>query len=158
MINVRSPQEAIQLRNDPNIKRVENDTGEEEFIVLNTQSPPFDNPIARQAVAAAVDTARWQKEIGLDVEQATDSQFASGQLGYIADNGYPKPDAAKAKQLVQQYETETGQPLEFTWVTQADINVQAESNLIQGMLQDAGMKVTVKAPAPDQPHRPDRDR
>jgi peptide/nickel transport system substrate-binding protein len=145
MINVRSPQEAIQLRNDPNIKRVENDTGEEEFIVLNTQSPPFDNPIARQAVAAAVDTARWQKEIGLDVEQANNSQFAPGQLGYLADTGYPKPDPAKAKQLVQQYQTETGKPLEFTWVTQADINVQTESNLIQGMLQDAGMKVTVTA-------------
>jgi peptide/nickel transport system substrate-binding protein len=145
MINVRSPQEAIQLRNDPNIKRVENDTGEEEFIVLNTQSPPFDNPVARQAVAAAVDTARWQKEVGLDVEQATNSQFAPGQLGYLADNGYPKADPAKAKQLVQQYETETGKPLEFTWVTQADINVQAETQLVQGMLQDAGMKVTVTA-------------
>jgi peptide/nickel transport system substrate-binding protein len=145
MINVRSPQEAIQLRSSTNFKRVENASGEEEFIVLNTQQPPFDNPIARQAIVAAIDTAQWQKEIGLDVEQATNSVFAPGQLGYLADNGYPKPDAAKAKALVQQYEKESGQSFNITYYTQADVNVQAETQMFQKMLEDAGITVTVQA-------------
>jgi peptide/nickel transport system substrate-binding protein len=132
LINVRSPEETIQLRSNSELKEVENTQGEEEFIVLNTQSAPFDNPTARQAVAAAVDTGVWQKKIGLDVEHAVDQPFAPGQLGYVADPGYPKPDAAKAKQLVQQYEQESGKPLEFTYYTQS-------------MLEGAGMKVTVQA-------------
>jgi peptide/nickel transport system substrate-binding protein len=145
MINTRSPQEITELRNDPQFKRVENASGEEEFIVLNTQQAPFDNPIARQAVAAAIDTSKWQKDIGQDVLQSVNQVFAPGQLGYLPDPGYPKPDPAKAKQLVQQYEQQTGKPFEITYYSQADVTVQTEANEFVSMLQDAGIKVTVQA-------------
>src|SRR5262249_50245794 len=44
MINTRSPAEIAQLRNSNQFKRVENSDGEEEFVILNTQQAPFDDP------------------------------------------------------------------------------------------------------------------
>jgi peptide/nickel transport system substrate-binding protein len=144
MMNTRWPADIVELRTS-DFKIVENASGEEEFLVLNTSTPPFDNPTARQAVAYATDTDRWEQEIGLGVDPAVDSPFAPGQLGYLDDNGYPAYDLDKAKELVQQYQNETGQPLNFELVTQADVNVVAESQLLTEMYSDAGMTVTVTA-------------
>lgn len=142
VMNTRSPQQILDLRSSE-FKRVENAAGEEEFILLNTQAPPFDNPIARQAVAAAIDTARWRSEVARDVDPPANSPFGPNQLGYLEDNGYPKYDLAKAKQLVEQYKTATGKDLSFTWVTQADLDVQTETQVVVDMLNQAGMTVEV---------------
>lgn len=142
MMNARSPQEILDLRSS-DFKRVENANGEEDFVTLNTQSPPFDNPIARQAVAYATDSERWRSEISLGVDDRATGPFVKSQPGYLEDNGYPAFNLDKAKQLVTQYRQETGKDLEFTFHTQADINVQQESQLLQSLYEQAGMKVNV---------------
>lgn len=144
LINVRSPKEILDLRAST-MKVVENGEGEEEYLLLNTSAPPFDNKDARLAVAYALDAERWRKDLLLGVDPPANSPFAPGQLGYLEDNGYPAFDLAKAKEHVKKYTDATGKPLDFTWHTQADITVQAESQLLTDMFAEAGMKVSVTA-------------
>lgn len=143
-IIVRSPAEVRALRETDN-KQVENNAGEEDFLSLNTEAPPFDSLTARQAVAAATDSARWREEISLNEEAAATSPFAPGQLGALEDNGYPAYDLERARELVAQYEEESGEPFAFVLRTQADTNQLTESQLLESMYEEAGMDVTVEA-------------
>ncbi|MEZ5143189.1 MAG: ABC transporter substrate-binding protein [Acidimicrobiales bacterium] len=145
LINVRSAREINQLLAAPDQKLVENGAGEEEFLILNTEKPPFDSLTARKAVATAVDRERWRNEYMQGVDPVVNSPFAPGQPGYNEDNGFPAFDLQKAKDLVAEYKQETGKDLEFTYVTQQDVDVVAESQLLSQMFTDAGMKVTVTA-------------
>jgi peptide/nickel transport system substrate-binding protein len=144
MLTLRSTQ-IEALRNDDSLKLVENSGGEEDHMVLNTASEPFNSLTARQAIAYATDSARWRKEITGDVEAPANGPFAPGQIGYLEDNGYPAYNLDKAKELVAQYERESGQPLEFEFITQLDVNNQADSILLADMYKAAGINVTIKA-------------
>ncbi len=143
MMDTQSAQEIVDMRTSTDLKRVENLAGEEHFEALNTTAPPFNDLTARQAVAYATDTKKFNKEIGLGIYGTANGPFAEGQIGYLADNGYPKYDLEKAKALVKEYTTKTGKPFEFTLHTQADVQIQAESQLLQSGYEAAGMKVTV---------------
>jgi len=143
MMDTQSAQEIVDMRTTTDLKRVENLAGEEHFEALNTSAPPFDDLVARQAVAYATDTAKFIKEIGLDVYGPANGPFAPGQVGYLEKNGYPEFNLEKAKALVKEYTAKTGKPFEFTLHTQADVQIQAESQLLQSGYEAAGMKVTV---------------
>jgi peptide/nickel transport system substrate-binding protein len=140
----RFPASIKQLR-ESDFKQVENGSGEEEFLLLNTTTPPFDNPIARQAVAYATDRDRWNEEVAGGLSPPVNSLFAPGQPGYLDEDGFPEYDPDKARELVRQYEEETGEPLAFTWLTQADTSTLGESQLLQGMYEDVGMDATFEA-------------
>jgi peptide/nickel transport system substrate-binding protein len=144
VLMTREPHAIEELRQS-DFKLVENSSGEEEFIVLNTTEPPFDSATARRAVAYATDRQTWSEEVTDGLSPPVDSPFAPGQPGYLEDNDFPDYDLEKARQLVHQYEVETGHPLRFTWLTQADTNVIGESQLLEAMFEDAGMEVTVEA-------------
>ena len=144
MINARSGAEILDLR-ATDLKRVENAKGEEQFFALNTQKPPFDSLTARRAVASAIDSKRYLDEVTLGVETPANGPFAPGEPGYLADTGYPTFDLDAAKKLAKQYEQESGRPFEVTFVTQADMNNQADSQLTASMLEAAGIKTTVTA-------------
>ena len=143
LMNTFRPEEVLTLRNS-DYKLVEYSTGEEEFLMLNTTTPPFDNLIARQAVAYATDSARWIDELNQGVGEQTNGPFAPGQLGYLADNGYPEYDMDKAKELVAQYEAETGGPLAFTYMTVDDPTNLRNHQFLANLYEEAGMQVTVE--------------
>jgi ABC-type transport system substrate-binding protein len=144
IVTVR-PTQIEQIRSSSDLKVVENPTGEEDFLVLNTQQAPFDQLVARQAVAYATDSARWRKEQMDDLEAPANSPFAPGQLGYVADNGFPAFDLDKARQLVAQYTKDTGKPFEFSYVMQDDTYNAAENQFFVDAYTKAGMKVTTQA-------------
>ena len=70
-----------------------------------------------------------------------------GQLGYSEDSGYPQFDLEKAKQLVQEYEAETGKPLEFTLLAVSEVQYAQQDQLLKKMWEAAGMKVTLDSKA-----------
>ncbi len=144
VIHTNRPRQVLDLRT-LDVKRVENAGGEEDYLILNTQAPPFDNALARQAIAYASDTAKWRTDQNFDVEQPANGPFAPGQLGYVENNGYPTFDLAKAKDLVAQYTAQTGKPFEFTWQTQEDVDAHQETQFFIDLYQQAGMKVSVEA-------------
>ena len=144
IVTVR-PEQIQQIRADTDLKQVENPIGEEDFFLLNTQAAPFDQLVARQAVAYATDSARWRQDQMLGIEQPANGPFAPGQLGYVAEDGFPTFDLDKAKQLVKQYEAETGKAFEFTYVDQDDTYNQAEAQYFIDAFTKAGMKVTTQS-------------
>jgi hypothetical protein len=89
--------------------RAERKESDELIITLNTTAPPFDRPVARQAVAAALD--------GEAIAAANGSAFpaawgpvTSSSPAYLspADAGYALPDPARARELATAYETVPG--------------------------------------------------
>lgn len=142
-INTSWPADIVRLRETPGFKQLTYSEGEERFIILNSGRPPFDSRTARLAVAAATDVARVREETGQGIAVPTESLWAPGQLGYRDDAGYPGYDLERAKQLVEQYERETGQPLAFTYSADRGFAAQVQQ-LFEEMWEAAGMKVDVK--------------
>ena len=131
----------IKLRED-DWKRVEENQSEEDVVALNTSKPPFDQLVARQAIAYATDQEGRLEGTGQNVWEIATSPFAPGQLGYVEDDGWPGFDPDKAKELVQQYEAEHG-PFEFAYQGATSIDDIGEQNdLVQGW-RDAGMDVSI---------------
>lgn len=132
------------LREDPDIKMVEVSFGEEAFLSLNTQQPPFDRREARLAVAHATDVDRYLDETGrAGVAVPARGVFAPGQLGYREDNGYPEYDIDLARQYAAEYEAATGEPLSFTYKGSSSVeNLQSQQSL-QAMWAEAGIDVQI---------------
>ncbi len=144
LLHTYQPQLINTLRADPKIKKVENIQGSEDFFLLNTQMPPFDNINARRAVVYATDSPKWVKEQMLSVELPANSPFAPGQPGYSEDSGYPGFDMAKAKDAVKAYTAETGKPLEFEVITANELQAAQEYQYFTTSWLEAGMKTTIK--------------
>jgi peptide/nickel transport system substrate-binding protein len=111
--------------------------------LLNTAKPPFDNPLARQAAAAAVDLDELQTVINLDKLPKANGPFGPGSIGYLEDTGFPEHDIEKAKDLLAEYEAETGEPLEFTFTVQNTPDVVATAQLVQSQAEKVGVKVNI---------------
>jgi peptide/nickel transport system substrate-binding protein len=117
---------------------------EETFIMLNSSKPPFDNATARQALAYATDVDAYMASFQVDPSKKTNSPF-SKDSPYYSDNPYPSYNPDMAKQLVEQYEQETGQPLSFTLgTTPVPVNLQV-AQLLQQQWQNAGMEVNLNS-------------
>jgi peptide/nickel transport system substrate-binding protein len=107
-------------------------TSERTLVMLNTREAPFDNIHARKALAmgtdraAIADTVSEGEELGMDT-----SPFAEeSRWGGLApdETGYPAYDPEAARQEIEQYKADTGQPnLSFTFsglATTDDIALQ----------------------------------
>jgi peptide/nickel transport system substrate-binding protein len=117
---------------------------EETFVMFNTQAPPFDNVTARRAVAYATNYEAYRTTFEIDEDRAADSAFAKDSE-YYSDPDFPTYDPAMATQLVQQYEEETGQPLEFELGTTPVPSNQQAATLLSENYNAVGMSVTVSA-------------
>jgi len=147
VIHTNSPTQIAELRKT-DLKRVENANGPRDFIVLNTQAAPFDNLKARQALVAATDTKKWLNGTMAGIEQPANSPYAPGQPGYLAENGYPQFDQAKARDLIKQYTAETGQPMDFKLTVQGGIDTQAWAQEFVAQWAEVGVKAEV-VPLPE---------
>jgi peptide/nickel transport system substrate-binding protein len=117
---------------------------EETFIMLNSSAEPFDDVIARNAVAFATPYESYLNVFQIDPGLATDSAFGAESPFYF-DSEFPVQDEERARQLVQEYETKYGRPLSFTLgTTPVPQNVQA-AQLLQEAYNAVGMDVRVNA-------------
>jgi len=84
-------------------------------VLLNSAVPPFDNALARQAVAyATIPEAVIAAADGDGVLQPASSPFVPTNPWHLEDNGYPAPDPEAAADFAEQYEEEVGEPISFT--------------------------------------------
>lgn len=127
---------------DVNIAESE-DFAEVGFQMLNVTKPPFDNILARQAAAAAVDREEANLTLNNGLPTIANGPFAKGSLGYLEDSGFGEYDPDLAKELVAEYEEETGQPLEFQISAVQDTAVLQQVDLAKQFYEEAGMTVSV---------------
>ncbi|MFN8041305.1 MAG: ABC transporter substrate-binding protein [Acidimicrobiales bacterium] len=146
IMQTNRPDQILQLRDNTTYKKVEFSNGEKDFLVMNTTKPPFDNLKARQAVAYGANVPAWLSDVNKGVKPPAYGPMVPGQPGYQPGNttGLPQYDPAKAKQLAQEYQAETGKPLEFEYVARDDTSSLRDAQFFVQNWTDAGMKVTLK--------------
>lgn len=110
----------IKLLEGEDVQRFTQDTGEEAFLMLNTQQAPFDDIRARKALALATPRQKYLKILGQGVVKRADSMFHPSlpfnnpKVKQVAD----KP--AQAKKLAKDYcgdhpENCDGNKIKFTY-------------------------------------------
>jgi peptide/nickel transport system substrate-binding protein len=117
--------------------------GEVTYTMLNSSQPPFDNVLARQAVAYAFDFDEFNSIRGHDLLTRATGPFAPGNVGNLEDTDLPDFDLEQAEELVAQYEEETGEPLRFSYTTTQAESTVADAQLLKEMWEAAGMEVEI---------------
>jgi peptide/nickel transport system substrate-binding protein len=119
------------------------DFGEVSYVMLNSSKPPFDNIKARQALAYAFNFDDYNQIRGKGILTRATGPFAPGNVGNLDDSGFPTFDLDKAKELVQQYEDETGQKLKFSYTTTQAASTLADAQFLKEQAGAAGMDVEI---------------
>jgi peptide/nickel transport system substrate-binding protein len=117
--------------------------GEVNYIMLNESKPPFDDIRARQAVAHAVDFEEANAILNAGIVTQATGPFAPGNIGHLEDSGFPTFDLDEATRLVEEYETETGSQLEFTFTTTNAAATIRQAQLLKEQAEAAGMTVEI---------------
>jgi peptide/nickel transport system substrate-binding protein len=117
---------------------------EEGMVMLNTAKEPFDNPLARLALAQATDRDSYQKIQADGIPPVVDSPFSKGSFfGVDGDIGYPKFDLTAAKATVKQYEQQAGKKLSFEFgTTNAGRNLE-QNQFIAEQWKAAGIEAKI---------------
>jgi peptide/nickel transport system substrate-binding protein len=120
-------------------------TGEPDmdFICLNTEMAPLNDLTVRQALAYATNPDEVVKLFGDGVLVANTSLFPPGSIYRAEDNGYPKFNLAKAKQLVAKAKPNHGGELAIELIDITDPRQGLIIQALQSMWQAAGFKVTL---------------
>ncbi len=114
------------------------------YYMLNTQKPPFDDLVARQALAYAINREELNQIRNKNLFTVADSVFDKGSPGYIKNNGYPKYNLKKAKALVEQYRSAHGGEFpKVTLLTTTDPENGAEAQLVQEQISKAGINADI---------------
>jgi ABC-type transport system substrate-binding protein len=135
-----------QAETDENVQIFTSQTDEnfKIFIALNLAKAPFDDPVARQAVAYGVDTETLSDQAFSGIFPAVDGPFSKNSPLYAPDHGYPSYDTAKAKQLAEEYEATHGTPLTFSMSVLPTAESQSIGQTIQAQLAEAGIDMRVE--------------
>jgi peptide/nickel transport system substrate-binding protein len=139
IIQLTKKAEAGEIQLYTNAGREQN----ESLTVFNLAAPPFDDPLARQIVAYATDRDTLSRSVFNGVFPPALGPFNEEESGYI-ETDMPTFDQARAKELADQYATENGKPLEFTYMVTPQPEVQAVGVALQQQMEDVGVKMTIK--------------
>ncbi|MGV6875070.1 ABC transporter substrate-binding protein [Pseudochelatococcus sp. B33] len=141
------PQLVPRLEANTAVKTAWNDSLEVMFVAMRPDSPPFDNPLVRQAVAHAIDRDAIIKAILNDQASRLDGPVGPGQVGYSPDfkPAYPY-DPEKAKALLAEAGYPNGVEVDFTATVGRYTSDKQICEAIAAMLQKAGFKVNLKTP------------
>jgi ABC-type transport system substrate-binding protein len=95
---------AIQkLDEDPSIQQVTDETGDDTFIMINSEKPPFDDIRAREALTLATPIENYLNLIGLGELRAASQRFIPESPYYNPDIVQETDNPAAAKELSDAY-------------------------------------------------------
>jgi peptide/nickel transport system substrate-binding protein len=113
-------------------------------VLLNLERFPTSELRVRQAILLATDRAQLNKINNAGLLQVIDVPFGQGDVSKLG-GVYPKPDAAKAKALIDAVEKETGKKVELTLHTSAVPENIENAETIRQMWEKAGISVKIAA-------------
>ena len=105
----------IPLAEDGTVQLISNEDSvdQTQFIGLNTEAPPFDDPLARRIVATGLNTQLISDTQYFGLFPPSNSLFPTNSP-YYAETSYPSYDLAEATRLHEEYQEKYGEPLAFT--------------------------------------------
>lgn len=118
--------------------------GEVAYMMLNSSKPPFDDPLARQAVAYGRNVAEINQIRNRNIPLLATGPFGPGSVGYVKNNGFPKPNLAKAKKLVAEYEAKHGERPSYEYLTNPEPDTLAIAQLVKEQAAKAGIDVSIR--------------
>lgn len=148
MIHTSVAQDTAALRSNTSLGYVDdskNVAGEPDMgcVQLNLSKAPFDNLKMRQAMAYATNSAQYVAVIDGGVTAPSNGTFVQGSPYYLANNGYPAYNLAKAKQLVSEIKA-AGGSVSFALGHTPEPKGAQIGQYLQQQYQQAGMNVTLQ--------------
>jgi len=147
LITTGTTQSVIDLKQSAKAgdnKVIVSDNGAETgYLMLNVSKPPFDDPIARQAVAAAGDARESNRIRNKGLNTIATGPFPPDNPAYVKNNTRLH-DVAKAKKLNAQYEAKHGQPISFEYLTNPESETLALAALFKEQEKQAGIEVSIR--------------
>jgi peptide/nickel transport system substrate-binding protein len=154
VIQTRSELNILAMRDKKRagqINEIDSDKGSEVgYGLLNDAKPPFNDKLARLAVAYAGDANELNQIRNKGLERIATGPFAPGTPYYLTIPqalalGFPHHDTAKARMYAQQWSAaHGGQQLSFEIVTATDPSLLALTELVREQDAKAGINVTIK--------------
>lgn len=121
------------------------DEGEtpEDILFFNTAIAPFDDPVAREAVATAIDKETYSQVLSDGRYPPADGPFKESSP-WNTGVEFPSFDPELASALAAEYEATHGAPIEFVFKSGIDPKSVERAALLQEMLGESGIKMTAE--------------
>jgi peptide/nickel transport system substrate-binding protein len=113
------------------------------FIMLNCQAAPFNDPNVRRAAAMAINRPQYAQVVDQNALKLSSGVFAPG-TSYYSKTSYPKFNPSEAKKLLSTAAKTAGGPISFTFGSTTGPAAVRAQEYIQQALQDVGFKVTLQ--------------
>ncbi len=117
------------------------------MLQFQVSKPPFDDPIARQAVAYAIDRVALDQTLSAGVLPPSESIYPESHPFYDPDAPFQTYDREKAQELFDQYAEAHGQPLSFT-ITSSDSQKPVMEFIQAGLatFENVNMEIEITPP------------
>ncbi len=121
------------------------DQGEttEDVLFFNTAIPPFDDPVAREAVATAIDKETYSRVLSNGRFPPADGPFKEGSPWH-AGVDFVSYDPDRSTELAARYAATHGEPIEFVFKSGIDPKSVERAALLQEMLGERGITMTAE--------------
>jgi peptide/nickel transport system substrate-binding protein len=125
------------------IKLLASDKGAEvSYLMFNSGSAPFDDPIARQAVSYAADLRAVNQIRNKGLNTVAGGPFPPDNPAYLPTAAL-EHNLKKAKALAAEYQAKHGTPLTFNYLSLADTEQVSIAQLLKEQESKAGIDVTL---------------
>lgn len=121
---------------------------DETIIALNTAVAPFDDPLARRAIATGIDQDVLSETSFQGALPGARTPFTEESPFYVPPEelDYPEYDLEAARQLVEEYKAaHGGETIRFTALIPTDPTYQAIAQALQQQAAEAGIEVELQA-------------
>jgi ABC-type transport system substrate-binding protein len=113
--------------------------------MLNSARLPFEDPVAREAVAHAIDREAIAQEVYGGRFEAANGLFRPGSPWYQEDVAWAAYDPELAAELAAEYEAEYGEPISFVIEISTDPFELKVAQSIEEQAEAVGMEVEIKS-------------
>ena len=135
-VNSLGSSTANVLRQKPGVREIR-------YYVLLTKDAPFDDPVAREAFATAVDKDKINQIRNKGLFDVANGNMDIDAPGYLKNAGYPKFSQKKATALADQYKESSGGEFNVVLGTTSDPENSAEAQLLKEELSKSGINAEI---------------